>query len=138
MAALEAVLSQATDLVKPGGRLVVLSYHSLEDRRVKRFMRAGDLGGEPAKDFYGNLLSTWKVLTPRSIRPSEAEVEENGRARSVSMRVAERTALSPQDVQQRSGAPPAASPSEAWERQQKQRKGGKKAGGRPPWKEGSA
>lgn len=132
MDALESVLSQATELMKPGGRMVVLSYHSLEDRRVKRFMRSGNFKGEAAKDFYGNVLTTWKVLTPRSLRPSEEEVEANGRARSVSMRVAERTPMSIQDVERRGGqaAPrpalvekPVPGERTAWKKEKKGRKG---------------
>jgi hypothetical protein len=106
MEALASVLTQATALVRPGGRLVVLSYHSLEDRPVKRFMRSGTLDGEVRKDFYGHALRTWRPLTRASLRPSAAEVAANARARSVSMRVAERTELSPEEVAAKVGAPP--------------------------------
>ncbi len=108
MEALASVLTQATALVRPGGRLVVLSYHSLEDRPVKRFMRSGTLDGEVRRDFYGHALRTWKPLTRASLRPSEEEVAVNARARSVSMRVAERTEMSPEEVEDKLGAPPAA------------------------------
>jgi 16S rRNA (cytosine1402-N4)-methyltransferase len=100
MAALEAILKRATGLVRPGGRLVVLSYHSLEDRPVKRFLRAGNIEGKQHKDFFGNPMSTWRPLTS-SLRASPEEVEVNSRARSVSMRVGERTELSEQDIEDR-------------------------------------
>nr|WP_272482041.1 16S rRNA (cytosine(1402)-N(4))-methyltransferase RsmH [Rhodothermus profundi] len=90
--ALERVLVAATRRVRPGGRLVVLSYHSLEDRRVKRFLRYGNLAGEPVRDFYGRLLRPWRPLTRRAIRPSDDEVEANPRARSARLRIAERIA----------------------------------------------
>lgn len=108
MEALSSVLTQATSLVRPGGRLVVLSYHSLEDRPVKRFMRSGTLDGEVRRDFYGHALRTWRPLTRASLRPTEAEVAANARARSVSMRVAERTELTPEEVDAKVGAPPPA------------------------------
>ncbi len=111
MEALDAILAQSTRLVKPGGRLVVLSYHSLEDRPVKRFLRAGNLEGTVAKDFYGHALSTWRVLTRTSLRPGDDEVALNPRARSVSMRVGERTELTDAAVQAGVDAPPTSSPS---------------------------
>jgi len=107
MDALDSILFQSTRLVRPGGRLVVLSYHSLEDRPVKRFLRAGNKDGVVERDFYGHALSTWKVLTRSSMRPQEDEVELNPRARSVSMRVGERTELMEDEVRSRVEAPPA-------------------------------
>jgi len=90
--ALERALEAATRRVRPGGRLVVLSYHSLEDRRVKRFLRYGNLKGEPVRDFYGRLIAPWRPLTRRAIRPSDDEVAANPRARSARLRIAERVA----------------------------------------------
>jgi len=90
MTELEAVLQQAPTLVKPGGRLVVLSYHSLEDRRVKRTMRHGNLAGEPMRDVFGNSLSPWRPLLKRPIMASAEEVQQNPRARSARLRAAER------------------------------------------------
>jgi len=89
---LERVLEAATRRVRPGGRLAVLSYHSLEDRRVKRFLRYGNLEGKPVRDFYGRLVSPWRPLTRRAIRPSADEVVVNPRARSARLRIAERVA----------------------------------------------
>jgi 16S rRNA (cytosine1402-N4)-methyltransferase len=87
---LEAVLEQATGCVHPGGRIAVISYHSLEDRRVKRYLRYGNFEGTPRRDLYGNLVAPW-TETPRApIVASEAEVEANPRARSARLRVAER------------------------------------------------
>ncbi|CAN0213098.1 unnamed protein product [Pylaiella littoralis] len=91
--ALEALLEQAKFLVKPGGRLLILSYHSLEDRRVKRVLATGNLKGKVEKDFYGNLLSPWKPLLRKPLMAEEEEVALNPRARSVRLRVAERTDL---------------------------------------------
>ena len=124
MEALNAILLQSTRLVKPGGRLVVLSYHSLEDRPVKRFMRAGNLEGQVTKDFYGHDLQTWRTLTRASLRPQEDEVELNPRARSVSMRVAERTELTERQVQELADAPPSSSSSSSV-----LARGGKEGGG---------
>lgn len=70
--------------------MAVISYHSLEDRRVKRFFRYGNFEGKPVRDLYGNLLTPWKELTRKPIRASEPEVEANPRARSARLRVAER------------------------------------------------
>ena len=92
MAELEAVLLGASRLIRPGGRLAVMSYHSLEDRRVKRLLRNGGFSdAAPAKDLYGNELAPWKPLTRQAIVPSAEEVATNPRARSVRLRVGERT-----------------------------------------------
>jgi len=87
---LESALEQATEVVRTGGRIAVISYHSLEDRRVKRFLRYGNFEGEPRRDLYGTLVAPW-AETPRGpIEARDAEVNANPRARSARLRVAER------------------------------------------------
>jgi 16S rRNA (cytosine1402-N4)-methyltransferase len=86
--ALKEMLQQAAEVLKPGGRLVVISYHSLEDRLVKNYFRAGNFEGKAEKDFYGNLLSPLKPLSGKAIVPDDTEIKENSRARSAKMRVA--------------------------------------------------
>jgi len=88
--ALERILKAAPRLLKPGARTAVISYHSLEDRRVKRFFRYGNLRGEPVRDLYGNLISPWRDQTRSPVRPDDDEVEANPRSRSARLRVAER------------------------------------------------
>ena len=88
--ALTAFLSQCADVLKPGGRLVVLSYHSLEDRLVKNFMKTGNAEGKEEKDFYGNLLTPYRLITRKPMVPSDEETERNSRARSAKLRIAER------------------------------------------------
>ena len=89
---LDAVLSAAAALVRPGGRLAVLSYHSLEDRRVKRLLRSGTLDGDaPPTDLYGKSLAVWAPVTRQPITASDDEVNANPRARSARLRVGERT-----------------------------------------------
>jgi len=88
--ALKEMLEQACQTLKPGGRLVVISYHSLEDRLVKNFMRSGNFEGKIEKDFYGNVLAPMKMVSRGAIQASEEEVERNGRARSAKLRVAEK------------------------------------------------
>lgn len=87
---LERVLAAAVDVVRPGGRIAVISYHSLEDRRVKRFLRYGNFEGEPVRDFYGHLVTPWQEVTRKPIEADDAEVAANPRARSARLRVAER------------------------------------------------
>lgn len=85
----DLLLHTAEKLVK-GGRLVVISYHSLEDRMVKNFMRSGNFSGEETKDFYGNKQSFFKLITRKPIAPGEKEIELNSRARSAKLRIAEK------------------------------------------------
>ena len=88
--ALKEMLQQASEVLKPGGRLVVISYHSLEDRLVKNFMRSGNFEGEVEKDFYGNVLSPMRMVSHGAVKASEEEVARNNRARSARLRVGER------------------------------------------------
>lgn len=90
MKVLEAFLSQCADVLNPGGRLVVLSYHSLEDRLVKNFMKTGNADGNLEKDFFGNQLTPYKLMTSKPIIPTDEEIQMNSRARSAKLRVAER------------------------------------------------
>lgn len=90
MGALEAMLEQAAEMLSPGGRLVVISYHSLEDRMVKHFMKFGNFEGTPRKDFYGNVIRPLKMITSKPIVPSVEEIEKNSRARSARLRIAEK------------------------------------------------
>ena len=88
MGALRSFLSQALEELRPGGRLVIITYHSLEDRLVKNFMRSGNFTGEAERDFYGRVLTPLKPLTNKPIVPSEQEISDNPRSRSAKMRVA--------------------------------------------------
>ncbi len=89
LGALREMLVAAKDLLKPGGRIAVLTYHSLEDRIVKNFLRSGNLEGEIEKDFYGNILSPF-TLIEKGLSASAEEVERNPRARSARLRVAQK------------------------------------------------
>ncbi len=90
MKALELFLTGLTDIIKPGGRVVIITYHSLEDRMVKNFMRSGNINGEIDKDIYGRYESPFRVITKKPVLPSEEEISLNTRARSAKLRVAEK------------------------------------------------
>lgn len=92
LGALKQMLCAARDLLAPGGRLVVLTYHSLEDRIVKNFLRSGNLEGEIEKDFYGNILTPFKLIEKGRVADAE-EVERNPRSRSAKLRVAEKVKI---------------------------------------------
>lgn len=92
MDALREMLEQTTESLSPGGRLVIISYHSLEDRLVKNFLRAGNCEGKSDQDLYGNTNSPFKVISRKAITPDEAEIKDNNRARSAKLRIAERIA----------------------------------------------
>lgn len=88
--ALQAMLQQAVEILNPGGRLVVMSYHSLEDRLVKNFFKTGNFEGKLEKDFYGNPIVPLKLVARKAITASEEELQRNNRARSAKLRVAEK------------------------------------------------
>jgi 16S rRNA (cytosine1402-N4)-methyltransferase len=88
--ALKEFLIQATDVLRKGGRLVVISYHSLEDKLVKNYFRSGNFEGIPEKDFYGNPVVTLTVINRKPIIPKEKEIVMNSRARSARLRIAEK------------------------------------------------
>jgi len=90
MQALEDFLHQCGDVMEKGGRLVVMSYHSLEDRMVKNYINTGKVFGEVEKDFFGNKIKPFEAVTRKPIEASEKEIEENNRARSAKLRIAEK------------------------------------------------
>lgn len=90
MEALKMALEQSLKVLRPEGRLAVISYHSLEDRLVKNFVKCGNFEGKVEKDFYGNIFSPWTAVSRKAIVPSAEEVERNPRSRSAKLRVAEK------------------------------------------------
>lgn len=88
--ALRRFLESTPSLLRAGGRLAVITYHSIEDRMVKNFMRTGNVEGIEDKDFFGRVSTPWKLITRTPVTPSEEEVERNPRARSAKLRVAEK------------------------------------------------
>ena len=90
MEALKEFLSASLQLLKPGGRLVIITYHSLEDRLCKNFMKAGNFEGKVEKDFYGNVSSPFKLVNRKVIVPGKEEIKVNNRARSAKLRIAEK------------------------------------------------
>lgn len=93
MDALHEMLEAAKQVLRPGGRLSVLTYHSLEDRMVKNFIRAGRIDGKVEQDFYGRRLTPWRAVNNKVIVPSTQEQEENPRSRSAKLRIAEKVEL---------------------------------------------
>ncbi len=91
LGSLEALLKQSALVIRPGGRLVVMSYHSLEDRMVKNWMRSGDFSGEEKKDIYGNRIRPFEPDSNKATQPTDKETAKNPRARSARMRSATRT-----------------------------------------------
>ena len=89
MDALKRMLEQTTSVLKPGGRLVVLTYHSLEDRMVKNFMKSGNCEGKVEQDFFGNRNTPFKLVNNKVIVPDEQEIADNPRSRSAKLRAAE-------------------------------------------------
>lgn len=90
MTALEKFLNSCAAIIKPGGRLVIMSYHSLEDRMVKNYLKRGAIDGTITKDFYGNHIKDFTEITRHPIVADQEEIERNNRARSVKLRIAER------------------------------------------------
>lgn len=90
MRALREMLSASLKVLRPGGRLVVITYHSLEDRLVKNFLKTGNFEGKVEQDFFGNVRSPFKLLSGKVITPSKEEIERNPRSRSAKLRIAEK------------------------------------------------
>ncbi len=87
---LKEMLEQSLDVLKKEARLVIITYHSLEDRVVKNFMRTGNFEGVEMKDFYGNLITPFRMINRKGIIPADSEIEDNKRARSARLRIAEK------------------------------------------------
>lgn len=90
MVALKDMLQQALMVLKPGGRLVVITYHSLEDRLVKNFLKTGNFEGKTEQDFFGNIQTPFRLVNHKVIVPSDKEIQENPRSRSAKLRIAEK------------------------------------------------
>ena len=90
MEALKEMLYAATEALKPGGRLVVITYHSLEDRMVKNIMKTGNVEGKAEQDFFGNIQTPFKLINNKVITPCDDEVQRNPRSRSAKLRIAEK------------------------------------------------
>lgn len=90
MEALKEMLQAATEALRPGGRLVVITYHSLEDRMVKNMMKTGNIEGKAEKDFYGNAQTPYRLVNNKVIIPDDEEIERNPRSRSAKLRIAEK------------------------------------------------
>lgn len=89
MESLRRFLEATTSVLRPGGRLAVITYHSIEDRMVKNFMKTGNVDGNEEKDFFGRVSTPWRLVTRTPIVPDDEEVEENPRSRSAKLRIAE-------------------------------------------------
>ena len=87
---IQTFLEEASEVLPPGGKLVIISYHSLEDRVVKNFLKFGNFKGTPEKDFYGNILKPFKMITRKPILPSPEEIKRNPKSRSAKLRIAEK------------------------------------------------
>ena len=90
MDSLRSMLQQASEMLNPGGRLVVITYHSLEDRIVKNFIKTGNVEGVVEKDFFGRVNAPLRAVNNKVIVPTDEEVERNSRARSAKLRIAEK------------------------------------------------
>ena len=90
MVALKEMLNSASKVLKPGGRLSIITYHSLEDRIVKNMMKSGNIEGKVEQDFFGRVNSPFKLINNKVIVPDENEQESNPRSRSAKLRIAEK------------------------------------------------